>query len=84
MYGIECEQIKQIADVLSFDPYQKFEQDLSQDTLYFMSLMLRRKHKKATRSVASFGLAFGSKHKIVENYRQIMYKYLNHIFDKTD
>ena len=48
-----------------------------------MSLMLRRKHAKATRKVASFGLAIGSRYKIVENYKQIILKYLNIIFDQT-
>ena len=48
-----------------------------------MSIMQRRKHIKATRKVASFGLAFGSKMKIVENFKPIMLKYLNHIFDET-
>lgn len=46
-----------------------------------MSIMARRKHIKATRKVASFGLAFGSKNKIVENYKPVLLKYLNHIFD---
>ena len=49
-----------------------------------MGMMLRRKHMKATRRVASFGLAFGSKYKMVENYKQIMLKYLNMIFDVTN
>lgn len=49
-----------------------------------MGMMLRRKHVKATRRVASFGLAFGSKYKIVENYKQVMLKYLNIIFDATN
>ena len=46
-----------------------------------MSIMIRRKHVKATRKVASFGLAFGSKLKVVENFKPVMLKYLNHIFD---
>jgi hypothetical protein len=45
--------------------------------------MLRRKHAKATRRVASFGIAFGSKYRIVENFKHIMLKYLNLIFDYT-
>ena len=77
---------------LMYDPYSIFENQLSQrsyeekennNTIHFMSVMLRRKHIKATRKVASFGLAFGSKHKIVEKFKQIMIKYLNHIFDTT-
>ena len=46
-------------------------------------MMLRRKHAKAARKVASFGLAIGSKYKIVENYKQILLKYLNILFDNT-
>jgi hypothetical protein len=48
-----------------------------------MGIILRKKHIKATRKVASFGIAIGSKLKIVENYKQIMYKYLNLIFEQT-
>ena len=48
-----------------------------------MSIMARRKHNKANRKVASFGLAFGSKLKIVENFKPVMLKYLNHIFEQT-
>lgn len=49
-----------------------------------MSIMLRRKHSKAKRNVASFGLAIGSKHKSVECYKAIVIKYLNLIFDHTN
>lgn len=48
-----------------------------------MSIMLRRKHPKATRILASYSLAIGSKHKICENFKPIVLKYLNIIFDKT-
>ena len=46
--------------------------------------MLRRKHSKARRNVASFGLAIGSRFKIVECYKSIVVKYLNMIFDHTN
>ena len=52
---------------LAYDPYKIFETSLHHkspeepETLYFLGMMLRRKHAKATRKVASFGLAFGSK-----------------------
>lgn len=49
-----------------------------------MSIMLRRKHSKARRNVASFGLAIGSRHKIIECYKGIVIKYLNLIFDHTN
>lgn len=46
--------------------------------------MLRRKHVKAKRDCSTFVLTFGSKHKIVENYKHLMLKYLNVIFDETN
>ena len=55
-----------------------------QDTLYFLSMMLRRKHAKAKRDCSTFVLTFGSRHKIVENYKHLMLKYLNVIFDETN
>ena len=57
--------------------------NMTNNTIFFMSMMLRRKHMKATRSVATFGLAFGSKYKVIENYKHIIYKYLNKIFETT-
>ena len=52
-------------------------------TIYFMSIMLRRKHPKATRILASYSLGIGSKYRICENFKPIVLKYLNIIFDKT-
>lgn len=48
-----------------------------------MSIMMRRKHPKATRILASFSLAIGSRFKIVENFKPIVLRYLHIIFDKT-
>lgn len=53
------------------------------NTYYFISMMQRRKHIKASRKVASFGLALGSRYKVVENYKQILLKYINIIFNNT-
>ena len=72
--------LEQLAEdgMLCYDPYKIFEDQLSLrsyknpnggQTLYFMSMMLRRKHSKASRKVASFGIAIGSRYKIVENYK---------------
>ena len=44
--------------------------------------MQRRKHFKATRKVASFGLAFGSKMKIVENFKPRRKTYCKNSFRK--
>ena len=77
---------------LSFDPYKQFEDQIHSYTggkgddsrrTYFMSIILRRKHNKATRKVASFGIAIGSKYKILENMKPVVLKYLNKIFDSA-
>jgi hypothetical protein len=89
IYGIELlpnqQPLVQLATegMLSYDPYLVFENQMgcTKTTIHFMGMMLRRKHQKATRRVASFGLGFGSKHKVLENFKQIMLKYLNLIFD---
>lgn len=80
IYGIELSDLTQSAellklnDALSFDPYVTFENYMyhrngnfgnDQSTLYFLSMMLRRKHVKAKRECSSYVLAIGSKHKNV-------------------
>ena len=52
-------------------------------TVHFMSIMIRRKHPKATRILASYSLAVGSRRNIVECFKPIVLKYLNIIFNKT-
>lgn len=53
-------------------------------TLYMLSMMLRRKHCKAKRGCYTFALVLGAKHKFIENFKHIMLKYLNVIFDLTN
>lgn len=48
-----------------------------------MSIMIRRKHPKATRILASYSLAVGSRQNIVECYKPVVLRYLNIIFEKT-
>ena len=53
-------------------------------TLYMLSMMLRRKHCKAKRDCKTFVLVVGAKHKFVENFKHVVLKYLNVIFDLTN
>ena len=85
-YGKELVNLVEETD-LGLDPYTCFEKQLyhkGNPTLYFMSILLRRKHLKAKREMSTFALAFGSKHKIVQNCKELMLKYLNVIFDQTN
>ena len=78
----------------SLDPYLHFEISLyhrngdpdNKDTccLHVMSLLLRRKHCKAKRDCSTFVLALASSNKLVQNFKHVMLKYLNSIFDKTN
>lgn len=66
---VHLDILNQLEKVFDFDPYRLYENQISNKSLHFVSIMLRRKHTKAKRKVASFGLALGSKYKIVENFK---------------
>jgi len=68
--------------MLAFDPYLAFEEallsqknpkDPADRTLYFMSMLLRRKHHKAHRKVATFGIAIGSRYRVLENFKPLLF-----------
>lgn len=80
---------------LNYCPYRTFEDRLyhthsdgsdksDQCTLYFMSILMRRKHYKAKRDCSTFVLAFASRNREVQSFKHIILSYLQYIFDQTN
>ena len=71
--------------VLSFSPYNQFEEDISgQHTCYFLSIMKNKLDSRVDRGSIVKALAFGSKNKMVECLKAVIKHTLEAIFEVTD